>query len=149
MAAAAIPCPAPALQPGLRSFIIYDHLPDGCEVFEVTDGRAHPHICAGEFAIFDPADTDPMHGEMFLMEWDSGRRGLVELGRRILVTDSGDAAACWTAHWAMALAPIKTGTAVTERWGDGPYLASGIAPKLRGRVVGIYKPDFRPRLSAS
>lgn len=56
-------------QPGLRSFIVYNDLPDGCIAFEVPDNKTLPHVRAGEFVVIDPTDCDPAEGELFAITW--------------------------------------------------------------------------------
>jgi hypothetical protein len=55
-----------AQQPGLRSFIVYDELPDGCFAFEVEDQQTAPHVRRGEFVAVDQADLVPVSGELFV-----------------------------------------------------------------------------------
>eukprot|EP00456_Euglypha_rotunda_P005603 TRINITY_DN10947_c0_g1_i3.p3 TRINITY_DN10947_c0_g1~~TRINITY_DN10947_c0_g1_i3.p3 ORF type:complete len:157 (+),score=18.97 TRINITY_DN10947_c0_g1_i3:442-912(+) len=84
-----------AQQPGLRSFIVYDDLPNGCIAFENILRSVGQHVRRGEFVVVDPTDCDPMHGELFLIEWESTRtRQLVEMMRR----DRDGSEHCWYAE---------------------------------------------------
>lgn len=133
-------------QPGLRSFIIYTQLPDGCFAHEVEDNRSEPHLRNTEFAIIDPNDAAPLHGDLFLIEFSGGRRSIVELRSEDMIASDGERLLAWTAYWQMEMASASGETIRTSRWGDGPYREADIALKLVGRVVGILEPDFRTRL---
>lgn len=132
-----------AQQPGLRSYIVYDEPPAGCIVFENRRRSVGPHVHTGEFAVVDPTDRDPIHGELFLIEWEStGNRQLVEMMER----DRDGSEHRWyavTTQRMMNLAGFPSGP---TRWGDGPYREPDMRKKLVGRVVGIYQPDFRQAL---
>lgn len=51
----------------LRALTMYDHVPGGCILQQVTDDDSAPHLRAGEFAIVDTADTEPQHGEVYVV----------------------------------------------------------------------------------
>ena len=49
----------------LRALTMYDHVPGGCILQQVTDDDSAPHLRAGEFAIVDTTDTwPPQHGSL-------------------------------------------------------------------------------------
>jgi hypothetical protein len=48
---------------------MYDHIPAGCILQPVTDDDSAPHLRAGEFAIVDATDTEPQHGEVYLVRF--------------------------------------------------------------------------------
>jgi hypothetical protein len=136
------------MQAGLRSYIIYDILPVACIAVEIEDDGCEPHVREGEFVVVDTEDRDPIHGELFLMQWESGRRAVVELSLR-----DGYAGPVWWVHshnhpetreqWTAWITDGRTGG-----YADGPYAADGeqadyFHRKLLGRVVGILEPDFR------
>lgn len=144
-----IPVPVPAQQPDLRTFIIFDHLPDGCFVFEVVDNCVAPHVRAGEFVIVDPTSTTPIHGEHFLIEWNSGRQQVVEVGelpRPEQICDWDGVATFWNAYVNNPCFDMAGEVVSVSRWFDGPYTEDGFAKKLVGQIVGIYQPDFRQQL---
>jgi hypothetical protein len=39
----------------------------------ITDDDSAPHLRVGEFAVVDTSDTDPQHGEVYMVRWSSGR----------------------------------------------------------------------------
>jgi hypothetical protein len=53
----------------IRALTMYDHVPGGCILQPVTDDDNAPHLCAGEFAIVDTTDTEPQHGEVYLVRF--------------------------------------------------------------------------------
>lgn len=146
--------PSSAQQPGLRSFIVYDRLPEGCVAFEVPDNKSLPHLRAGDFVVIDPNDCEPAMGELFAITWKSSCDGQWQIAQ--------------TDHWPIPGRPDLDG----ERWGvgavaaqdlmsvcgtpmgrplrwtDGPYRAQYVREICHGKVVGIYEPDFRPKLAA-
>jgi hypothetical protein len=133
------------LQPGLRAYIVYDQVPEGCSVFEVHDNRMSPHVSQGEFVLVDESDRAPMHGEMFVIQWSDGGRQVVEVNRwHRQDTNGGN---LWMAQWQMTMICCGDGSERVMRWGDGPYFEAPFADKLVGRVVGILQPDFRKALS--
>ena len=146
-----------APQPGLRSFIVYDHIPAGCIAFEMQNDDFDPHIRLGDFALIDTNDRDPIHEEFFLIDWKSrhedNRYELAMLTLRAgrYGTDAGkcEPGFLWflssynpTQHFSLAGKPILP----PIRWADGPYQEEQAIERILGRVIGIYQPDFRPRL---
>lgn len=131
-------------QPELRSYIVYDRLPAGHIAHTMLSTEVMPHIRPGERAVIDLSQREPVGGDLFLIEYQSGpvdrRRHVVEtyyhekmggwvvgpLERRRIVTLAG--------------APDPDIPAV--RWVDGPYRPGCLAEKLVGRVVGILTPTF-------
>ena len=53
----------------IRALTMYDHVPAGCILQPVTDDDSAPHLRAGEFAIVDTTDTEPQHGEVYLVRF--------------------------------------------------------------------------------
>lgn len=134
---------ADAQQPGLRSFIIYDQLPTGCDAFEVKGHGSEPHLRDAEFAVIDPADTAPMMGELFAVRFDSGREAIVEVGLTDIVSIDGEHSTGWMIYWQKELVTACGSGTRTMRWSDGPYREHHLSDKLMGKVVGILEPDFR------
>lgn len=148
-----------AIQPGLRSFIVYDRLPDGCTAMEIRGDDCLPHIRSGEFAVIDTTDREPINGELFALRYSRGEPVVAQLSlREIRPTEAGGGPiACW---WAVSCNRPRS-HAERMAWGrsgrsipmaDGPYGADAdgleyLASKLVGRVVGIYAPDFRAVLT--
>ena len=140
------------LQPGLRSYIIYNDIPPGCIAFELPDDSCLPHFRAGEVAIIDSADRAPMHGELFLLQYRSGKDQIIRETTRQGINGS----AVWWIHPSNRprshedrLRRMRCGLATITS--DGPYADSDdhagyVESLLKGRVVGLLEMDFRKRL---
>ena len=61
-----------------RAFEAFDHIPTGCHLFPVLDHESDPHLRYGEIAVIDTNDTKPINGEVFVIQWSSGRRQIVQ-----------------------------------------------------------------------
>ncbi|QHD65757.1 hypothetical protein GS397_00840 [Sphingobium yanoikuyae] len=139
-------------QPGLRSYIVYDEPPAGCIVFENVRASVGCHVHTGEYVVIDPSDSDPMHGELFLIQWSTGAQELAETRLRegrYGVGPNGESELCslWWIEVTQRMVGLLSGRASgPTRWGDGPYREQHVREKLIGRVVGIYQPDFRTAL---
>src|ERR1700719_3914213 len=57
----------PSTPQPLRALTLFDHVPEGCILQPVTDDDSAPHLRVGEFAIVDTTDTEPQHGEVYLV----------------------------------------------------------------------------------
>ncbi len=126
-------------QPGLRPFIIYDTLPDGMATHFVTDGRNEPMLRSGEVLVIDPSDCDPMHGELFAVQWKSGKLPSVEL------TTWLDRKDCWAIGGIQpAFVAERAGaTAIPACYvGDYGYRTEYMREVILGRVIGILEPSF-------
>lgn len=150
----------PAIQqPELRAYPVFDKLPKGCIMFPVVGEAAWPVLRHGEIVVVDTTQRDPIHGELFIIEFgkESGRpsKHLVETFGRILnlVTDG---VAKPSLGW-MVGAYNRPKTAEEARlwvdqgranvFCDGPYASEGrnagyLPSKLTGRVIGILEPSF-------
>ncbi len=144
-------------QPGLRSFIVYNDLPEGCIAFEVPDDKTLPHVRAGEFVVIDPADCDPAEGELFAITWKSDWRQKWQIVQMDLRSDrvrTGDVfeerALWWVGHVAAQelVGADGEGDGRFQRRVDGPYEDEYLRDITHGKIVGIYEPDFRTRLAA-
>lgn len=121
-------------QPGLRSYIVFDSLPDGMKAHWVACDLNEPHLRAGEVAVIDPADLMPMHGELFLIQFQSGDQP------RLIETFHWRRPGIWGVAQVRP-APLFSlaGTVVGEpiRWGDVGYTTEHLTSLIVGRVVGI------------
>lgn len=149
MATAPNSIPASAQQPGLRSFIVYDDLPEGGVVVEITCDTAPPFVKKGDFVIADTSQREPISGELFAVEWGDGSREVVELKiRGGYYGNRGQAAPFeygyrWYIRVHSPIAAPFSGKAISAYQADGPYDAEHLKEKIVGRVIGFYEPDFR------
>lgn len=152
--------PTDALQPGLRSFIVYDALPPGCIAFEVPDDTSLPHVRAGEFVVIDPEDKEPAKGELFAITWKSSfnrKWQIVQMDLRAGRYGTGNNGSMEDGHlWyvgapapqrMMSLARHYVGEAM--RWADGPYRDDYVREITHGKIIGILEPDFRLMLGGA
>lgn len=128
-----------AQQPDLRAYIVLPRLPEGCLSFIVPDDRAEPHLHAGDIAIIDPDDREPDHGDLFLIEFNGGRRQVADIRRHPHMREA------WSACWQMPMRSID-GASRSMPWHDGPYPTRTMREKLVGRVVGILQPAYEEPL---
>ena len=154
MASNVIPVTVPAPQPGLRSFIVYDEVPDNCVIHEVRDDGVAPHFVRGEFALADIEDRTPINDELFLIQWNSGDREVALLKKRTFnfwdpKTQTSAPGEGWMIVTKSFMVTLGTGERESVRWADGPYDEEHLMEKIVGRVVGIYEPDFMPMLRAA
>ncbi|MDF8334138.1 hypothetical protein [Novosphingobium cyanobacteriorum] len=143
-----------ARQPGLNSFVVHTSAPAECIVHEVLDDGSAPHLRAGDFAIVDPTDCEPLSGELFLVEWKSrrGARRVVEIKAcEGLFRSPGESKASlrnsWGMEWRQPVYDLNGAVDRVQRWFDGPYNEAGARDRIVGRVVGILAPDFRLALA--
>ena len=125
----------------MRSFIVSDWLPIGHEVVEITTEDVAPHLHSGDFAIVDPSDREPAHDELFIVQWNSGRRAPV-----IIRQMENGGATHWKACMWNTFSSADSSLSRRVMWFDGPYELEGMRQKIIGRIVGIYQPDFRAQL---
>ncbi len=133
----------------VSSLPLMDSLPAGCILHPITDGASWPHLKPGEFAVVDTADRTPCRGELFVIQYSSGRRLVVEAFRHPRVMDETDGRGCWCVG---SLARARSVEEINQRFAagdtrhmtyDGPYSrAEYLAEKLVGRVVGTFAPAF-------
>jgi hypothetical protein len=116
--------------------MMFDHVPDGCILQLVADDDSAPHLRAGEFAIVDTVDTDPQHGEVYLVHWASGRTSIQQvIVRRHRLGDEMS-----TGYWTRCLnfEPYSGAAPSHRSMMDGPRAADAIKTALIGRVIGFY-----------
>jgi len=128
----------------LRALTMFDHVPVGCILQLVVDDDSAPHLRAGEFAIVDTTDTEPQHGEVFLVRWSNGRTSIQQLLARSHTYDGRSFVGFWTC--CLNFEPYRPGktrpglvTEISHRsMADGPRTADVIQRSLIGRVIGFY-----------
>jgi hypothetical protein len=118
--------------------------------FKVEDDGSEPHLKRGEYAVVDTTDRELQHGELYVIQHQSGNRP-----RRIVQVKARRLSPKQQAWWCSDLRgfrPVGIPTAgsggIPEYTGvsDGPYRAEGLIPKLVGRVVGYAVSSMGKRL---
>jgi hypothetical protein len=121
--------PTERRQSPIRALTIFESLPCGHNTLLIADDASAPHLKAGEFAVIDTLDCELQAGELYLIQYSSGRHIV-----QIRSTSSG-----W---WASDLAGYRQtdqkifGVPVFAGMSDGPYTPGQLKKKLLGRVVG-------------
>ena len=150
-----------------RALLMFDTLPAGCIPFLCSDEHSAPHIRPGEFVVVDTTDRTPRHLELYVIQWECGRRVICQArntGRKLIEVPEADAwsvgslnairgrAAVDAYLRASDLEPRDAGQVPVLRrlgWSDGWFSSDHLAGKLVGCVVGLYAPDFEgPKRSA-
>jgi hypothetical protein len=129
-------------QPRLRALPSFDRLPPDHVTFWVSNDVSAPHLQIGEFAVVDTTDRKLQHGELFLMQGNTGRRerSIVQtkLDRSVEFENESEA---WATHQLRGFRAAGEGS-------DGIPLFTGLCdhyPKewlqehLLGRIVGFSK----------
>ncbi|RIY03491.1 hypothetical protein D3218_01655 [Aureimonas flava] len=131
MLSRALPQPARALD-------VLSAVPAGCVVHRERDDTNAPHIRAGESIIADPADCEPLRGELFLIEWSGGRRDVMQavLRREPGIVQS-DGSRAEQDMWTL--------TGLSFCLAEGPMSEAHLRSKIVSRVIGLYDPAFEAR----
>ena len=61
-----------------RAFELMDALPAGCIAFPVVNHDSGQHLRPGEFAVVDTADKEPRHLDVYVIQWNGGRRNVCQ-----------------------------------------------------------------------
>jgi hypothetical protein len=145
--------PAPAQSP-LRALTLFETLPPGHKTFRVPDDGSSPHLEEQEFAVIDTTDREPQHGELFLIQWDTGRRsrsilqfraGMCQISRTEITGTEPETKVWWLSDLA-GFRPAGThgGIPLFTGMTAGPYDAAEnyLQKQLIGRVVGYSTNSF-------
>jgi len=124
---------------GLRALMMLDVVPAGHQAMAVVDDRNAPHLKSGEFAVVDPADRAPQHGELFAVRYSRGPAIMQVMWKEWL----GEA------NWWCRCLDRPRGAAAIAAWAqagrtipssDGPYAPGGLESLIIGRIVGVLVP---------
>lgn len=145
-------------KPEYRALMMFDTLSDGCISFMCMDEYSLPHIRPGEFVVVDTNDRTPRDGEVYVIQWDGGRRNICQAQISRGAIAKGADERLWVVHSLKNIAGraainewIEQATAITARtgvvqqlpgWADGWFNDDHLESKLVGCVIGIYAPAF-------
>jgi hypothetical protein len=119
------------------------------KTFLVSDDLSAPHLRPDEYAVVDTTDRELQHGELYLVEYDSGSRRIVQVRKDDQIEFLGAPGPGWwvsplrrlpspEAMTAIQKAASKRGEiAVFEGLSEGPLTTDYLQRILLGRVVGI------------
>ncbi|MGD9921032.1 MAG: hypothetical protein AB7V13_06250 [Pseudorhodoplanes sp.] len=116
--------------PNFRALTPFTRLPSNACTFSVENDASAPHLLKGEFAVVDTDDCELQHGELYVIQYMSGRREVVQAR-----TDR-------TFWWVGDLRGYRqtgliSGIPVFEGLVDGPYEREHLQSKLVGRIIGF------------
>ncbi|MDO9385031.1 MAG: hypothetical protein Q7T86_19465 [Hyphomicrobiaceae bacterium] len=120
------------------------------------DDDSAPHLRLGEFAVIDPTDTSPQHGEAYAIRWACGRTSIEQLISQRLTNENGEFIGWWTRS--LSFVPYDVALQFAEQRArpgsilavssrcmvDGPRRAEAIQRATVGRVVGIFEAAPEP-----
>jgi hypothetical protein len=123
------------MQQPLRALTLYDQIPNGCIVHLVKDNDCEPHLHAGEFAVVDTSDTDPQHGEAYLVRF-GGKRSYIQ---QVVARHHRWEERAFVGYWTVCLnfRPYRAGEVSHRSMADGPRQFDEMKMALIGRVVGF------------
>jgi hypothetical protein len=132
---------APERPPAEGGLLLFHNPPAGYLAFPINDDTARPVLRQGDIAIIDTDQREPVGHELYLIQWTSGRKQIVEVFSRIYRGEGGAPRCGWYTG-----RPARPRTAVARQalvnlglfqtlMIDGPRSHFGEA--LIGRVVGV------------
>jgi hypothetical protein len=119
-------------------------LPPDHKTFRVGDDGSDPHLHEGEYAVIDTTDRELQHGELYVIQYENGRRSRhisqATAERMNTTGEHAEPSLVWfmrdlrgfrKTNDSMGGIPIFAGLS------DGPYRTERLQSKLIGRVVGV------------
>jgi hypothetical protein len=140
----------------VRALTLFDTVPAGCVLHPVTDDDNAPHLRAGEFAIVDATDTEPQHGEVYLVRfhrrprWPRQVDEEVRYIQQVIAKQHCYRDETFIGFWAQCLNFEPYVEAVQRTPGHMPIIShrsmatAVIRECLIGRIIGIYQPEDKP-----
>jgi hypothetical protein len=139
----------------VRALTLFDTVPGGCILHPVADDDSAPHLRAGEFAIVDTTDTEPQHGEVYLVRFRRRARWPEQVEevryiQQVMAKQHRYRDETFIGFWAQCLNFEPYVEAVQRTPGHMPIIShrsmavAVIRECLIGRVVGIYQAKDKP-----
>ncbi len=128
-----------------RALTSFKSLEPKHKTFLVKDDASDPHLRKGEYAVVDITDNDPQHGELYVIQYESGerRREIVQVrsAQLNITSPTAEPSLVW---WVGDLRGYRKANEVAfgdipvfAGLSDGPYQTEYLQSKLLGRVVGV------------
>jgi len=110
----------------VQSLIVYSQLPPGCIAHLVQDEHSLPDLRPGEWAVVDTADKTARNGDVYLVQWQGGRRSICQARHHAPSSKAG------ALGWSLRV--LRPGLVAGETGLPTEYLES----KLVGAVIGVF-----------
>ncbi len=119
--------------------------PEGMGEHRLCDTSAYPLVRFGETVVYDPAQREPTHGALCVLEWNNGHRSL-------LLTNLRQVEGKGHPHWWVDPVNRPPSREVMERrlaerspvdmlhTSEGPFTVEHLQSKIVGTVVGVLVP---------
>lgn len=135
---------------------VYRTLPQHCIAFEVTDRQSLPFIEPGEVVVVDTEDRTPRVGDIYVIEWNGGRRNVCQARHSARPWQTDGQKPRWHVgsmrtttpaefdDWLAAAAEANRKGMLPQwggGWAEGPFTLDHLESKLVGAVVGLYEPS--------
>lgn len=139
-----------------NTLIVYRTLPPGCIAHIVEDDYSLPFIRRGECVVVDTTDTTARVGDIYVIQWNGGRRNVCQTKRSNAIWKSTTGEQLWhvTSMKTSGPAELEKFLADTEAarklggipmwsggWSEGPFDLAHLEEKLLGAVIGLYEPN--------
>ena len=121
----------------IRALEVFKHVPEHCFLHMETDDTHAPQVRAGEFVVVDEEDREPSRGELFLLQWMNGTRGVMLANQRpcqMKPLPAPKELVWWLDPLNNRFDPRKI-----NYTSDGPYSLDHLRGKVVGRVRGLYQ----------
>jgi hypothetical protein len=133
----------------IRALTYFETLPPHHKTFYVGDDNSAPHLKPGEFAVIDETDRNVQHGELYLIQWNSGNRSIVQVtSRHMRLKASAAPELTWWVCELRGFRQVASGGAggvpLFSGMSDGPYNTAHLKTKTVGRIVGFAQSPLGP-----
>jgi hypothetical protein len=139
---------------------VYRTLPPNCIAVQVMDRHSLPFIQPGEVVVVDTEDRTPRVGDIYVIEWNGGRRNVCQARHSAGPWQTKGKDARWHVGSMRTITPAEfedwfASTDEASRkgmvpqwfggWAEGPFNFDYLESKLVGAVIGLYKPSMEAR----
>jgi hypothetical protein len=130
--------------PDFRALTTFEKLEPHHATFQVGNDDSAPHLLPGEYAVIDTADRELQHGELYLIQYETGDRPrmIVQITASRLHPVGGNRDNAPIVWWTCALRGFRQtskmgGIPIFSGLSDGPHWTKNLQSRLSGRVVGV------------
>jgi hypothetical protein len=129
--------------PDFRALTVFESLPPGHQTFRVREDGSEPHLREGEYAVVDSTDRELQHGELYVIQYEGGRRSRhisQATSDHLRIGSDAEPSLVWFMRDLRGFRRTDEaveGIPVFAGMSDGPYTTDHLQSKLIGRVVGV------------